>query len=118
MNIEEFRDYCLTLPFVTEELPFGPDTLVYKVGGKIFALTGLDSDDFRINLKNTPEKNEELRAEHDFILPGFHMNKKHWNTVIVDFRMTKQLFLSLINESYQLVYDGLSKKEKEKLVNL
>lgn len=118
MNIEEFRDYCLTLPYVTEEFPFGPETLVYKVGGKMFALSSLDWEGFRINLKNTPEKNEELRADYDFIVGGYHMNKKHWNTVIVDFRMTKQLFLSLINESYQLVYEGLSKKEKEKLVNL
>ena len=116
LNIEEFRDFCLNLPHVTEEMPFGPDTLVYKVGGKMFALTGLDSEDFSVNLKNTPEKNQALREEFDFIVAGYHMNKKHWNTVRVDSRMSTQLFKSLVQESYQLVFDGLSKKEKEKLV--
>lgn len=79
------------MPGATEELPFGPDTLVFKVMGKIFALTGLDSETFSINLKYTSEEIEELRSKHPAITPGYHMNKNHWNTVLVDGSIAKRI---------------------------
>ena len=101
MDLENFREYCLSKKGVTEELPFGPDTLVYKVMGKMFALTGFEFE--RISLKNFPEKNQELRAEYDEVLPACHMNKKHWNTVIVDGLIESKLLLDMIIQSYELV---------------
>ena len=115
MNVEQFRDYCLAKLLVTEEFPFDKSTLVFKVAGKIFALTGLDEDDFRMNLKCDPEKSLELRAQHSSIIPGFHMNKKHWNTVIVDGTMHQKLLLSLIDHSYDLVFKSLPNKIKAEL---
>ncbi len=112
MNIEEFRDYCIAKKGVTEELPFGPDTLVFKVTGKIFALTALDSEIFRVNLKCDPDYALELREKFDYIVGAFHMNKKHWNTVDGDIASTKQL-QELTDHSYDLVVAGFSKKEKE-----
>ena len=84
MNIESIRDYCLSLPDAEETLPFGPDTLVYKVKGKIFLLMGLDSEDLSFNVKCDPDKALELREEFPYVLPGYHMNKKNWNTIVVD----------------------------------
>jgi predicted DNA-binding protein (MmcQ/YjbR family) len=112
MNIEEFRDYCLAKKGVTEELPFGPDTLVFKVVGKIFALTSLDSETFRLNLKCNPDFAIELREQFDYIVGGYHMNKKHWNSVDGDVAPTKQL-QELTDHSYEMVVSGFSKKEKE-----
>ena len=91
MNIESLHEYCLSKPGTEETLPFGPDTVVYKVGGKVFLLTGLDSEDLRFNVKCDPEKAIELREEFGCVLPGFHMNKKHWNTIIVDSYNAKKL---------------------------
>jgi predicted DNA-binding protein (MmcQ/YjbR family) len=112
MNIEEFRDYCIAKKGVTEELPFGPDTLVYKVMGKIFALTGLDSEKFSVNLKCEPNFALELRDEFSHIVPGYHMNKKHWNTVDADICSTKQL-KELTDHSYEIVVSGFTKKQRE-----
>ena len=82
MDIETFRNYCLQLKGVEETLPFGPDTLVYKVMGKVFAITGLDSDEFWVNLKCDPEQAIDLRENYPGLInPGYHMNKRHWNTV-------------------------------------
>ena len=111
MNIEEFREYCIAQKGVTEELPFGPDTLVYKVMGKIFALTGLDSEVFTVNLKCNPDRAIELREEFDYIMPGYHMSKIHWNTVNAEYCPTKQL-KELIDHSYLVVILGLPKKLK------
>ena len=116
MNIEEFRDYCLAKPGVTEEMPFGPDTLVFKVGGKIFALTDINTF-ASINLKCEPSKALQLREEYDAIKPGYHMNKKHWNTVQLDHTVPHTLLTELIDDSYNLVYVGLSKSEKFKMLN-
>lgn len=116
MNIEEFRDYCLAKPGVTEETPFGPDTLVFKVGGKIFALTDLNVFT-SINLKCDPERAVELREQYDAIKPGYHMNKKHWNTVLLNGQVPYSLLKELIDHSYNLVYGGLTKSEKFKLLN-
>lgn len=116
MNIDTFRNYCLEKKGVTEELPFGPDTLVFKVGGKIFALTGLDAVPLRVNLKCDPEEAIHLREEYpNVILPGYHMNKKHWNTVVLDEFLPNSLIFGLTNKSYDLVLQGLPKKLREGL---
>jgi len=103
MNIETLQQYCLSKPGVEETLPFGPDTLVYKVNGKVFLLTGLDSEDFRFNVKCDPDKALELREEFPCVLPGFHMNKKHWNTIVVDGSASSQQLKEWIDHSYDLV---------------
>lgn len=109
MHIEAFRDHCLGKSGVTESFPFDDRTLVFKVGGKMFALT--DIDDFkRINLKCDPQWAEQLREEHPAIIPGFHMNKKHWNTVMMDGSLTEDLIYRLIDHSYELVYRNLPQK--------
>lgn len=108
MNIEEFREYCMSKPGVTEEFPFGEDTLVLKVMGKIFALTNLDGD-WSLNLKCNPERAIELREKFPAILPGYHMNKAHWNTVMMNGSINHNLILELIDHSYQLVVDKLPK---------
>ncbi|MBD2767909.1 MmcQ/YjbR family DNA-binding protein [Hymenobacter sp. BT664] len=108
MNIEEFRDYCLLKPGVTEETPFGPDTLVLKVGGKIFALTDLETFG-SINLKCDPERAIELREAHDYVRPGYHMNKKHWNTVLIGTGVPTAQLREMIDHSYELVRAALPK---------
>lgn len=115
MNIEIFRQYCLSLPAVTEDMPFDENTLVFRVGGKIFALTGLDSVPFRVNLKCDPEWAMQLREQHTAIVAGFHMNKKHWNTVTPDGKLSAALFEQLITHSYELVAASLPKKTRESL---
>ncbi len=111
MNLVSFRDYCLNKPAVTETLPFGPGTLVMKVAGKMFALTGLDEIDFRINLKCDPLRAEELRERYAEIVPGWHMSKKHWNTVYVENgSLPDTLVRELIDHSYDLVVNSLTKK--------
>lgn len=116
MNIEQFRDFCLALPGVTEEFPFGEETLVYKVMGKMFTLTSLDSFE-SINLKCDPEIAVELRERYDGVSPGYHMNKKHWNTVDVHAGISDKLICQWIRDSYDLVVDSLPKKTKELLKN-
>ncbi len=103
MNIETIREYCLSKPGVEESLPFGPDTLVYKVGGKAFLLTGLDSEVLRFNVKCNPDKAIELREEFSCVLPGYHMNKKHWNTIVVDGSVSSTQLKEWIDWSYALV---------------
>ncbi|MCU0467276.1 MAG: MmcQ/YjbR family DNA-binding protein [Arcicella sp.] len=117
MNIEEFREYCLSKRGVSEELPFGPDTLVYKVMGKIFALTSLESEIFSVNLKCDPDKAIQLREEFDYITAGYHMNKKHWNTLNAERTSSNQL-KELTDHSYDLVVDSLPKKMKIELEQL
>ena len=102
---------------VTEELPFGPDTLVYKVMGKMFALTPLDSERFKVSLKCNPTKAIELREEFDYIVGAYHMNKIHWNTINAEISPTKQL-KELTDHSYNLVISGLTKKLKIEYDNL
>ena len=116
MNIEAFRDYCLAKPGVSEETPFGPDTLVFKVGGKIFALTDIETF-ASVNLKCDPIRAIQLREDYEAIKPGYHMNKKHWNTVMVNSQVPHPLFIELVDHSYNLVYAGLSKFEKFKMLN-
>ncbi len=108
MNIEELRDYCLSRPGAEEDFPFGPDTLVYKINGKIFLLAGLDQNPVQFNVKCDPEKAVQLREEYSCILPGYHMNKKHWNTIIADGSVSNDLLKEWIDESFELV--GVKKK--------
>ncbi|MCW3117584.1 MAG: hypothetical protein JWM28_1666 [Chitinophagaceae bacterium] len=113
MNIETLRTYCIKKNAVTEEFPFGPETLVFKVKGKVFLLTSLDGEGFQFNVKCDPEKAIELRDRYDAVRPGYHMNKKHWNTVIVDGSIPMQLLTEMIDDSYNLVVQSLPKKLKE-----
>jgi predicted DNA-binding protein (MmcQ/YjbR family) len=112
INKESFREYCLEKKAVTESFPFDESTLVFKVAGKMFALTSLDNPEFSVNLKCNPEWSLELRERYPSIIPGFHMNKKHWNTVIVDGSFGMDLFNELIDHSYDLVVKSLTKKTR------
>lgn len=103
MNIESLREYCLSKPGVEETLPFGPDTLVFKVNNKVFLLTGLDEAELRFNVKCDPDKALELREEFSCVLPGYHMNKKHWNTIVVDGSVSSKQLREWIDHSYELV---------------
>ena len=104
MNIEQLREYCLQKPDAEETLPFGPDTLVFKVNGKVFLLTGLNSYPLQFNVKCDPDKAIELREEYPLcVLPGYHMNKKHWNTIIVDGTLSSKQLKECIDDSYMLV---------------
>lgn len=103
MNIESLRQYCLSKPGVEETLPFGPDTLVFKVNNKVFLLTGLDEAELRFNVKCDPDKAIELREEFSCVLPGYHMNKKHWNTIVVDGSVSTKQLKEWIDHSYELV---------------
>lgn len=114
MNIEEFRDYCLAKKGVTETFPFDEVTLVFKVMGKMFALCGLDHVPLRINLKCDPEWAIDLREEQDGIIEGWHMSKKHWNTVYLD-QLSPKLLTELIDHSYDQVVSKFTKKLKAEL---
>jgi len=115
MNIEELRDYCLNLRGTTEEFPFDEVTLVLKVQGKMFALIPLDNPETQISLKCDPERSITLREEYEAIVPAWHFNKKHWNTVKIDHSISGILLCELINHSYNLVVAGLPKKLREEL---
>lgn len=112
MNIETIREYCLSKKDAEETLPFGPDTLVYKVNGKAFLLMGLDSDQLRFNVKCDPDKAIDLREEYPSVLPGYHMNKKHWNTIVVGGSVTWKQLKEWIDDSYELVKAKGVKKGK------
>ncbi len=104
MNIEDLRAYVLTLSGVTEGFPFGEDTLVFKVQEKIFLLTGLNSNPLQFNVKCNPDKAVELREEYPHaVLPGYHMNKKHWNTIIVNGTLSNKQLKEMVAASYNLV---------------
>lgn len=105
MNIEQIRDHCLSLPNVVESMPFGPNHLVFKVANKIFLLVGLDETPIRFNVKCDPNLALELREKFpESIFPGWHMNKKHWNTVFVNGQISNKLIFECINNSYTLVH--------------
>ena len=115
MNIESLREYCLKKPEVDESFPFGESTLVFKVAGKIFLIASLDEVPLRINLKCDPEKAIELREKYDSVLPGYHMNKTHWNTIIIDGSFSRNDLTEWIDDSYLLVVNSLKKKDKERI---
>ncbi len=116
MNTEELRQYCLSKKEVTEGFPFGNDTLVFKVRGKIFLLVSLSSQQLQFNVKSDPEKAIELREQYDAIQPGYHMNKKLWNTVIMDGSLPKKLITEMIDDSYFLIIKSLPKKDQAGLI--
>ncbi|WP_299527365.1 MmcQ/YjbR family DNA-binding protein [uncultured Lutibacter sp.] len=115
MNIEEFRDYCLSKKYVTECFPFDEKTLVFKVANKMFALSGLEHQPATVNLKCDPERAIELREEYSDIIEGFHMNKKLWNTMTIESGLSNELIKELIDHSYDLVVKGLTKKLQKEL---
>lgn len=115
MHVADFCAYCLALPGAEETVPFGPDTLVYKVGGKMFALTTPEELPASANLKCEPERALDLRDRYEDITPGYHMNKKHWNTINLSGRLPVALIRELIDHSYQLVVASLPKKVREEL---
>jgi predicted DNA-binding protein (MmcQ/YjbR family) len=113
MTIQDYYDYCLAMKGVTEHFPFDEDTLVFKVGGKMFALSSLsqwEKGEASINLKCDPERALELRAQYEAIEPGYHMSKIHWNTVAVDGDVPERMLRELIDHSYELVFKSLTKK--------
>ena len=112
---DDARSAMLAKNAVTEETPFGPDVLVYKVGGKMFATLGFEDEIGNMNLKCDPDRAVELREEHATIIPGYHMNKKHWNTLILDGSLSASLVAELIDHSYDLVISGMTKKQRAAL---
>jgi predicted DNA-binding protein (MmcQ/YjbR family) len=117
LNVEQFRSYCLAKRGVTEEFPFGEETLVYKVMGKMFALADVTLFE-SINLKCDPELAAELREQYPAVQPGYHMNKKHWNTVLMDGSLPDKLVKTWIDNSYNLVVASLPAKVKAELKTL
>lgn len=119
MNIEQLRNYCLAKKGVTEDFPFDEETLVFKVLGKLFVLTSLkgwETGTQSVNLKCDPDYAQELRVEYETVEPGFHMNKKHWNTVrLYKGELQPKFILNLIDHSYQMVVKGMSKKLRDTL---
>ena len=121
MNLENYYEYCLTKKGVTEHFPFDEETLVFKVGGKMFALSSLDQWEKgapSVNLKCNPDYAEELRAQYDDIKPGFHMSKIHWNTIEINRDVTDSLIKKLIDHSYDLVFKSLTKKLQTEILEL
>ena len=119
MTIQDFYDYCLSKKGVTEHFPFDEDTLVFKVGGKMFALSSLsqwENNEPSVNLKCDPERALELRAEYESINPGYHMSKVHWNTIDVNGDVPQRLLLELISHSYELVFNSLTKKAQAEIL--
>ncbi len=115
MNIETLRNYCLSKTGATESFPFGEDTLVFKVGGKVFALTSMDARPLSVNLKCNPELAVELREQYDAVRPGYHMNKVHWNTVIIDGSIRENDLKKWIDHSYELIVASLPKTVRQEL---
>jgi predicted DNA-binding protein (MmcQ/YjbR family) len=118
MNIETFRQYCLEKKGVTEDFPFDEVTLALRVMGKIFALTGLDNERFTVNLKCDPDYALELREQYPEVQPGYHMSKKHWNTVDFEGSLSPALLRQLIDHSYEQTAKTLKKSEREELQSM
>ncbi|TPG32605.1 MmcQ/YjbR family DNA-binding protein [Flavobacterium pectinovorum] len=121
MNLETYYEYCLSKKGVSEHFPFDEDTLVFKVGGKMFALSSLsqwEKSAPSVNLKCDPERAQELRAEYDEIKPGFHMSKVHWNTIALNGNLSTAFVKELIDHSYELVFKSLTKKIQNEIIEL
>jgi len=110
---DQVLDLCSSLPNTVEDYPFGDDVAVFKVGGKMFALTALDARPLTVSLKCEPSLAEALRAEHSAVQPGYHLNKRHWITVTLDSSLPDELVFGLLEDSYELVVDGLPKRERD-----
>ncbi len=118
MHIENFRIYCLKKPGTTEDFPFDETTLVFKVMGKMYSLTNLNREGFKVNLKCDPVYALELREQYEEVAPGYHMSKKHWNTVDFEGSLDVKLLCKLIDHSYDMVVKGLKKSDREFLKQL
>jgi predicted DNA-binding protein (MmcQ/YjbR family) len=121
MNLETYYEYCLSKKGVTEHFPFDEDTLVFKVGGKMFALSSLsqwENNEQSVNLKCDPDRAQELRAEYEEIKPGFHMSKVHWNTIALNGNLPLKMVKELIDHSYELVFKSLTKKIQNEIIEL
>jgi predicted DNA-binding protein (MmcQ/YjbR family) len=118
MDAELVREYCLFKKATTEDQPFGPDVLTFRIGGKIFLLLSLDAFPSQFNVKCDPERAIDLRATHTSIIPGYHMNKKHWNTVILDGTLSTELVHSMIDESYEIIFGSLPKKKRTEIESI
>ena len=116
MNVEQIREYCLSKKGVTEDFPFDEVTLVLQVMGKMFALVSLEEIPLRLNLKCEPEQAVELTEKYESVLPGYHMNKKHWNSIIVDGSIHSNEIKNWMDDSYKLVVQGLKKSDRDKLL--
>ncbi|MFT5872518.1 MAG: putative DNA-binding protein (MmcQ/YjbR family) [Clostridium sp.] len=114
-SLEILKNYCLSKKGVTECFPFDNETLVFKVSSKMFALTNINNPVLEVNLKCEPFMSEDLRINYDAIKPGYHMNKKHWNTIVIDGSIPDEKILFLVDLSYELVYKRLTKSEKEEI---
>jgi predicted DNA-binding protein (MmcQ/YjbR family) len=117
MDLAQFREYCLSKPHATECTPFGPDVLVFKVRGKMFALAAIEEVPATVNLKCDPDLALELRDRYEQVQPGYHMNKKHWNTVEIESGIPDTEVRKMIDHSYELVTKSLPKAERKKLEN-
>jgi predicted DNA-binding protein (MmcQ/YjbR family) len=121
MNIQQLYEFCLSQKAVTEHFPFDEDTLVFKVGGKMFALTSLkewENENASINLKCDPERANELRATYEAINPGWHMSKTHWNTIHFNSDVSDKMICDLIHHSYDLVFKSLTKKMQAEILEI
>ena len=115
VTAEELRDRCLSFVGAEETFPFGPETSVFKVGGKMFALSQLEAESLRVSVKCEPQLVEALRAEHAAVIPGYHLNKRHWNTVILDGSLADEPVGEMIEDSYDLVVSKLPKARQRAL---
>jgi predicted DNA-binding protein (MmcQ/YjbR family) len=115
MNIETLRRYCLSKPGCTEDFPFDEETLVFRVRGKIYCLVSLESIPLQFNLKCDPLRAIELREEYDAVQPGYHMNKKHWNTVVMNGSIPSRVIREMIDDSYTLIFESLPKRLRNEL---
>lgn len=118
MNLESFRLYCLSKQGATEDMPFDETTLVFRIASRIFTITDVERIPFRANLKCDPERAIDLRERFDCITPGYHMNKKHWNSIEPEGNLEDDFFKELIDHSYDLIYNKLKKVDKQKILNL
>lgn len=115
MQVEAFRTHCLRKPAVREETPFGPEHLVFKVGGKMFALLAFEEIPPSANLKSDPDRALELRDRYEEVTPGYHMNKKHWNSVVIAGAVPDAEIRRMIDDSYDLVFRSLTKAERARI---
>jgi predicted DNA-binding protein (MmcQ/YjbR family) len=115
MRAAELRDHCLAFPGSAETFPFGPQTSAFKVAGKIFALSRLGHRPLQISVKCQPLLAEQLRAAHSAVLPGYHLNKRHWNTVIIDGSLPDRMIKDMVEDSYDLVVSGLTRRRRRAL---
>ena len=116
MDIEHARDFCLALPETTEGFPFGPDVLVFKVAGRMFATLAMDEDPARMNVKCDPDDAVRLRDEYECVEPGYHMNKRHWNTLVLDGSVVNAVVEGWIRDSWTLVARSLKKADRVRLL--